>query len=80
MNKTKVFENLQFAVLAGLIIAQCVVGSNFYFGQGCYLACNVISVTRNFVLGRSIADKVKDCACLGITVSLILLKILKNLI
>lgn len=68
----KFFENLQFVVLVGLIIGQCTVGSNFYLGQGVYLLCNIISTTRNFVLGRAVADKVKDCACLGITVGLIL--------
>lgn len=68
----KFFENLQFVVLVGLIVGQCTVGSNFYLGQGVYLLCNIISTTRNFVLGRAVADKVKDCACLGITVGLIL--------
>ena len=80
MTKTKVFENLQFVVLVGLIIGQCTVGSNFYLGQGVYLACNVISVIRNFALNRALADKVKDCSCLGITLALILLRLLKNLI
>ena len=75
--KNKIFENLQFVVLVGLIIGQCTVGSNFYFGQGIYLVCNVISTTRNFVLNRALADKVKDLCCLGITAGLILFNLLK---
>lgn len=70
--KEKFFENLQFVVLIGLIVAQCLVGSNFYLGQFIYLGCNTISVARNFALDRPLADKVKDCACFGITLGLIL--------
>ena len=72
--REKIFENLQFVVLVGLIIGQCTVGSNFYIGQFIYLGCNIISTTRNFALDRPLADKVKDCCCLGITIGLILFK------
>lgn len=75
-NKRKFFENLQYIVLIGLIIGQCTVGVNFYFGQSVYLLCNLILVIRNFVLRRPPADKVKDCTCLGITIGLILFKYL----
>lgn len=68
----KFFENLQYLVLAGLIVAQCVVGSNFYVGQFIYLGVNLTSVVRCFALDRPTADKVKDFACLGITIGIIL--------
>ena len=68
----KFFENLQYVVLAGLIVAQCVVGANFYLGQFIYLLCNLTSVVRNFALERPTADKIKDCACAAITLGLIL--------
>ena len=74
MNKRKFFENLQFIVLVGLIVGQCTVGVNFYFGQTIYLICNFIAVIRNFVLKRPCADHVKDFSCLGITIGLILFK------
>ena len=77
--KDKIFENLQFVVLVGLIVGQCVVGSNFYLGQFIYLGCNTISTVRNFALNRALADKVKDCACFGITLGLILFSYFKNL-
>lgn len=70
----KVFENLQYATLILLLVGQCVVGSSFYIGQGVYLAANLISVVRCFVLHRPMADKVKDCCCLGLTIGLLLIK------
>ena len=73
----KVVENAQYITLALLIIAQCVVGGNFYLGQGIYLAANVISVFRCFVLERPAADKVKDIACTAVTVGLIVFNLLK---
>lgn len=68
----KFFENLQYVVLAGVIIGQCVVGTNFYLGQFIYLICNLISFVRDFVLDRPNADRIKDCACTAITLGLIL--------
>lgn len=75
--KEKIFENLQFVTLALLIVGQCTVGANFYIGQGVYLLANLISVARCFVLGRPVADKVKDSVCLGVTVGLILFNFLR---
>lgn len=71
-----VFVKLNYLVLIGLIVAQSVVGANFYIGQFIYLGANALSLTRCFVLGRPIADKVKDCCMLGITCGLILIKFL----
>lgn len=68
----KVFTNLQYLVLVGLLVGQSVVGVNFYIGQFIYLAVNLIAVVRNFVLNRPTPDKVKDAACLGVTIGLIL--------
>lgn len=74
----KAIENLQYITLIGLICAQCVVGASFYIGQGIYLVVNFISVFRSFALDRPIADKVKDCACLGITAGLIFFRYFLN--
>lgn len=68
----KIFVNLQYLVLVGLLVGQSVVGVNFYIGQFIYLAVNGISCVRNFVLHRPTPDKVKDFACLGVTIGLIL--------
>lgn len=68
----KFFTNLQYLVLVGLLVGQSVVGVNFYIGQFIYLAVNGIACVRNFVLHRPTPDKVKDFACLGVTIGLIL--------
>lgn len=76
--KTKnLITNLQYIVLASLVVAQCVVGKNFIIGQSIYLIANGISVFRDFALSRPTADKIKDVCCLGLTLGLILLNPLK---
>lgn len=75
MKIRKTIENLQYIVLALLILGQCLVGSNFFTGQIIYLIANLISVSRSFLLHRPISDKVKDTCCLAITAGLILIKI-----
>ncbi len=72
----KFFEVINYLVLILLIVGQCTVGSNFLVGQFIYLTANLISVTRCFVLKRPVADKIKDCSCLAITMGLIGIKIL----
>jgi hypothetical protein len=72
----RIIENTQYIVLILLIIAQCVIGSWFLLGQGLYLVANLISVARSFYLKRPPADKVKDCACLAITMGIIGIAIL----
>lgn len=66
----RVVENLQFVTLVLLIIGQCTVGANFWVGQTVYLIANLISVFRCFALSRPIADKVKDCVCMAVTIGL----------
>ena len=73
--KEKVFESLCYVVLAGLIVAQCVIGKWYLVGQGLYLFCNLIMVTRDFALKRARADKVKDISCTAITIGLIFMAI-----
>ena len=75
MKYEKLFENLNYIVLMGLIIAQCVIGKWYLVGQGIYLFCNIISVTRSIVLKRPKADKIKDFSCTAITIGLILMAI-----
>ena len=71
--KEKIFDSLCYVVLIGLIVAQCVIGKWYLVGQGIYLICNIIMVTRDIVLKRTKADKVKDCSCTAITLGLILI-------
>ena len=81
MNKIeKFFEFCGYVVLASLIVGQCTVGSNFIVGQCVYLFANVVAVTRTIVLHRPMADKVKDCSCLAITIGLLAIKFLGGII
>ena len=75
----KIVENLQYLTLIGLLTAQCIVGKNFVIGQFVYLFANVIAVYRSFVLNRPTADKVKDVACMGITIGLLAIYFLPTL-
>lgn len=75
----KFFEVLNYLVLMLLIVGQCVVGANWIIGQFIYLAANLISVSRCWVLKRPVADKVKDCSCTAITSGLIGMELLGGL-
>lgn len=76
-NRRIAIENLQYLVLALLIVGQCTVSNNFWIGQTVYLIANLVSLSRCFLLNRPAADKVKDVACLAITLGLILFNLLK---
>ncbi len=71
-----VWENVQLLVLAMTIAGQMFVGAAYLVGQGLWCAANVVSVVRDFVLYRPMADIVKDCAMTAITVVLIALRLL----
>lgn len=72
----KFFENLNYIVLMLLIIGQCTIGANWVVGQCVYLGANLISVSRCWILKRPAADKIKDCACLAITLGLLGIRLL----
>ena len=75
--KTKIenfFTDLAYATIVLSVIGQCVTGSNFYLGQFAYLIANIIGCTRDVVLKRPRADKVKNFTFLGITIGLILFR------
>lgn len=69
------WENLQYFVLFLLIVGQSTIGWAFFAGQGLFLIANLISFARGVVLDRPTADRVKDAACGGVTVALILIKL-----
>ena len=69
--KTKIWENLQLLTLAGSITGQVTIGASFLLGQSLFLAANIIALTRNFVLKRPTADKIKDASLLALTLGII---------
>lgn len=72
--KVKIWENLQLVVLFGTILGQVLVGGLYFVAQSVWLAGNMLSLTRDFVLHRPIADKVKNAGLCGVTVALIILR------
>lgn len=70
--KKNVLVNLAYVSIVFTVIAQCIVGGSFYFGQGCFLIANAVNVGRDFALNRPSADKVKNITFLGITIGIIL--------
>lgn len=73
--KVTIWENMQLLGLTLTIIGQVTVGAWFLVGQGLWLVANLIAVTRNFILKRAMADKIKDITLTGITIGLILLNV-----
>ena len=73
--KTIIWENLQVLVLMLTIAGQALVGGVYLLAQVIWMAANVIAFTRNFVLGRPMADKIKDGAMCGLTAALIILRV-----
>lgn len=63
--------NLQYGVLALVMLGQAVMTVSVLTGQFIFLACNLLACWRVFALHRPTADKVKDIACLVLTLSLL---------
>ena len=76
MTLTKFFEVLNYLILILVLVGQAAVGCSFYIGQGLFLLANTLSVSRCFILKRPIPDKVRDCACLAVTIGLLSVKYL----
>lgn len=70
--KQLVWENLQLLALTGTIVGQVVVGASFLIAQGIWLAANILSLVRDFMLHRPVADKVKNAALTALTAGLII--------
>ena len=70
--KVTIWENLQLLTLMGSICGQITIGMSFLLGQGLFLAANIVALTRNFVLHRPVADKVKDGCLTALTLGLII--------
>lgn len=74
LKKKAIWENLQLVTLFGTILGQILVGGLYFAAQSIWLACNVLALTRDFVLDRPKADKIKNAGLCGVTVALIALR------
>lgn len=69
--KILVWENIQLGCLALTIFGQVAIGASFLLGQGVWFIANVIALIRDFILGRPMADKVKNAALTALTAGII---------
>ena len=79
MNMEKFFINILYVAVVLTVIGQCLVGSSFYLGQGAFLIANIVYCVRDCVLRRPKADKIKNFTFLGITLGLILLRLVQEM-
>ena len=70
--------NLAYVAIALTVIGQVIVGQNFYLGQIAYLVANIVNCTRDVILKRPKADKIKNFTFLGITIGLIVLQMIRG--
>ena len=70
--------NLAYVAIALTVIGQVTVGQNFYLGQIAYLVANIVNCTRDVILKRPKAHKIKNFTFLGITIGLIVLQMIRG--
>lgn len=73
---TRVWENLALVSLFGTILGQILVGGLYLVAQGVWLVCNLVMLSRDFVLARPFSEKVKDAGLVAVTLALIILRLL----
>lgn len=73
--KKFIIENILYISIALALVAQVVIGGDYLLGQGLFLVANAINITRTFLMKRPLADKVKDSCFLGVTLGLIILRL-----
>ena len=66
--------NMQYVVLGLIMVGQALMLVSVFAGQIAFLVCNVVALWRVFALNRPTADKVKDVACLALTLGLLVIK------
>lgn len=76
--KNSTIVNLAYVAIALTVIGQVTVGQNFYLGQIAYLVANIVNCTRDVILKRPKADKIKNFTFLGITIGLIVLQMIRG--
>ena len=73
--KNTILENILYVSIALALVAQVVIGGDYLFGQGLFLVANTINIVRTFLMKRPLADKVKDSCFFGVTLGLIILRL-----
>ena len=74
--RTRVWENLALVSLFGTILGQILVGGLYLAAQSVWLVCNLVMLSRDFVLSRPFSEKIKDAGLVAVTLALIILRLL----
>ena len=74
--KELAWEIINYVSLALCIFGQVTVGYLFMIAQIAYLIANVLGLVRDFVLKFPASNKVRDAVFTGITVALIVIRLL----
>lgn len=69
------WENIALLCFALTVAGQGLVGGFYLVAQFVWLTANVVSLIRNIVLQRPKADKLRDAGLIGLTVTLIVLRV-----
>lgn len=72
----KVWENIAYINIGLCLVANITVGYWYLLAQLIYLFCNTMNVVRNIALHRPVADKIRDIAFLGVTIGLIIIRLI----
>lgn len=75
-HKEQQWENIALLCFALTVLGQGLVGGFYLMAQFIWLTANVISLIRNVVLKRPKADKMRDAGLIGLTIALIVLRVL----
>lgn len=70
------WEIIGYTTLALCIFGQITVGSWYILAQVAYLVSNIFGVVRDFAIELPTANKVRDFAFTGITVALIVVRLI----
>lgn len=79
MEKTKnerLWENIALLCFGLTVLGQGLVGGFYLIAQFVWLTANIVSLVRNIVLERPKADKMRDAGLIGLTIALIVLRVL----
>ena len=77
-NNNTFWEIVGYITLALCVFGQIAVGYVYLIAQFMYFVANILGVTRDFALKLPNANKVKDICFTGITIGLIVIRIVQT--
>lgn len=74
--KEKRWENIALLCFGLTVLGQGFCGSLYLLAQTIWLIANILSLIRNRILQRPLADCLRDSGLIGLTITLITLRLL----